>query len=114
MEDRTDHEIDLDDTTRPLAPPVTDWREVCAAFRTFREAFAADFETTCDVIGPPSQIAAHVLSHPPLSVALLTLHVEWMTQQHFLESARDDQTLDPVFKDLLLHHWMEEHQHSIQ
>jgi hypothetical protein len=81
-------------------------------FRTFREAFAAGFGTTCDVIGPPSQIAAHVLSHPPLSVALLTLHVEWMTQQHFLESARDDQTLDPVFKDLLLHHWMEEHQHA--
>jgi hypothetical protein len=81
-------------------------------FRTFREAFAEGFGSDCDVIGPASQVAAHVLSHPPLSVALLTLHVEWMTQQHFLESVRDDEGLDPVFKDLLLHHWMEEHQHA--
>jgi hypothetical protein len=81
-------------------------------FRSFREAFAAGFGTACEVIGPPADVAAHVLGHPPLSVALLTLHIEWMTQQHFLESIRDDQRMDPLFKDLLLHHWMEEHQHA--
>jgi hypothetical protein len=64
------------------------------------------------VIGPPEAVAKHVLSHPALSVALLTLHIEWMTQRHFLDSAQADAALDPLFKSLLLHHWMEEHQHA--
>jgi hypothetical protein len=81
-------------------------------FHRFREEFAAGFGSPCEVIGPPTAIAAHVLSHPPLSVALLTLHIEWMTQRHFQDSIKDDQALDPQFKSLLLHHWMEEHQHA--
>lgn len=81
-------------------------------FRRFREDFVAGFGSACDVIGPPDAIAKHVLSHPPLSVALLTLHIEWMTQRHFQDSVKDDDTLDPQFKSLLLHHWMEEHQHA--
>ena len=81
-------------------------------FRTFREAFAEGFGSRCDVIGPPEAVAAHVLSHPPLSVALLILHIEWMTQRHFTESMQGEQSLDPRFKALLLHHWMEEQQHA--
>jgi hypothetical protein len=81
-------------------------------FRRFREEFAAGFGSACDVIGPPEAIAAHVLAQPPLSVALLTLHIEWMTQRHFQDSVKDDGALDPQFKSLLLHHWMEEHQHA--
>jgi len=81
-------------------------------FRRFREEFAQGFASPCDVIGPAEVIRAHVLSHPALSVALLTLHIEWMTQRHFQESIRDDRELDPQFKSLLLHHWQEEHQHA--
>lgn len=81
-------------------------------FRTFRAEFAKGFATPCGVIGPPEAVAKHVLSHTPLSVALLTLHIEWMTQRHFLDSVKDDGALDPQFKSLLLHHWMEEHQHA--
>ena len=81
-------------------------------FRTFSAAFAEGFGARCDVIGPPEAIAAHVLSHPPLSVALLILHIEWMTQRHFTESMVDERSMDPRFKDLLLHHWMEEQQHA--
>jgi hypothetical protein len=81
-------------------------------FRTFEEAFAEGFNSRCDVIGPPEAIAKHVLSHDPLAVALLILHIEWMTQKHFTESVEDEQGLDPRFKDLLLHHWMEEQQHA--
>jgi hypothetical protein len=81
-------------------------------FRRFREAFRDGFGTACDVLGPAADIAANVLSRPPLSVALLTLHIEWMTQRHFQDSVRDDGDLDPQFKNLLLHHWMEEHQHA--
>ncbi len=81
-------------------------------FRTFREAFAEGFATPCEVIGPPEAIAAHVLSHRPLAVALLILHIEWMTQKHFTESIHGAADIDPRFKDLLLHHWMEEQQHA--
>jgi hypothetical protein len=81
-------------------------------FRRFREEFVAGFHVSCDVIGPPEAVAAHVLSHMPLSVALLTLHIEWMVQRHFQESIQEDVTLDPQFKSLLLHHWMEEMQHA--
>ncbi len=35
-----------------------------------------------------------------------------MTQRHYLDSVHDDQTLDPQFKSLLRHHWMEEAQHA--
>lgn len=82
-------------------------------FRRFREEFLAGFGVKCDVIGPPEAIGAHVLSKPALAVALLTLQIEWMTQRHFQESVTDDATLDPQFKSLLLHHWMEEHQHAL-
>ena len=81
-------------------------------FRRFREEFEAGFGVKCDVIGPPEAIGAHVLSKPALAVALLTLQIEWMTQRHFQDSVSDDATLDPQFKSLLLHHWMEEHQHA--
>lgn len=81
-------------------------------FRAFRQEFAQGFGVACEVIGPPDAVAKHVLSHAPLSVALLTLHIEWMTQRHFLDSIQDDSGIDPQFKSLLLHHWMEEHQHA--
>jgi hypothetical protein len=81
-------------------------------FRTFREEFTKGFSTECQVIGPPEAISAHVLAQPPLAVALLTLQIEWMTQRHYQESIRDDNGLDPLFKDLLVHHWMEELQHA--
>jgi hypothetical protein len=81
-------------------------------FKRFREEFDVEFGTTCPMIGPPREIAKAVLAHHPLSVALLTLHIEWMTQRHYLDSVKDDQDLDPQFKSLLKHHWMEEAQHA--
>ena len=81
-------------------------------FRRFRQEFERGFGNRCDVIGPPSEIARAVLAHHPLAVALLIMHIEWMTQRHFIDSVRDDQDLDPQFKSLLKHHWMEEAQHA--
>jgi len=81
-------------------------------FKLFRKDFLAGFGGDCDVIGPPEDIARAVLSHHPLAVALLILHIEWMTQKHYTESVRDDKTLDPQFASLLKHHWMEEAQHA--
>jgi hypothetical protein len=81
-------------------------------FKRFRATFEAGFGTRCDVIGPPEAIANAVLAHQPLSVALLILHIEWMTQKHYVESVKDDAALDPQFSSLLRHHWMEEAQHA--
>jgi hypothetical protein len=83
-------------------------------FRQFAAAFAAGFGFRCEVIGPPREIADFVLQHSPLGVALVTLHIEWMTQRHFLDSVRSnqDELLDPQFCSLLKHHWLEEAQHA--
>ncbi|MBD2232427.1 hypothetical protein [Phormidium tenue] len=82
-------------------------------FRQFAAAFEAGFGHRCEVIGPPQAIADFVLSHSPLGVALVTLHIEWMSQRHFLESVRHQQdALDPQFCSLLKHHWQEEAQHA--
>ena len=81
-------------------------------FKCFRRDFLAGFGVECEVIGPPHEIARAVLSHRPLAVALAILHIEWMTQRHYLESVRDDGALDPQFRNLLRFHWMEEAQHA--
>src|SRR5262245_61621644 len=81
-------------------------------FKRFRDEFDAGFGHHCEVIGPPEAVAAAVLSHSPLAVALLTLHIEWFVQRHYLDSIKDDQDLDPQFKSLLKHHWLEEAQHT--
>jgi hypothetical protein len=83
-------------------------------FREFESAFTAGFGYRCDTIGPPQAIADFVLQHSPLGVALVTLHIEWMTQCHFLDSVRNNEqeSLDPQFCSLLKHHWQEESQHA--
>src|SRR3954471_4516807 len=81
-------------------------------FHRFAEEFKKGFHTPCGVIGPAADVAKVVLSHSRLGVALLTLHLEWMTRAHYVDSIKDDQDLDPQFASLLKHHWMEEAQHA--
>lgn len=81
-------------------------------FKRFSTEFQENFGTECKVIGPPSEVAKAVLAHEPLAVALVILHIEWMTQRHYIDSVRDDQELDPQFKSLLKNHWLEEAQHA--
>jgi len=81
-------------------------------FKRFHDAFKRGFPVECQLIGPSDAIGAKVLSFDPLAVALLILMIEWMTQQHYLGSIRDDRAIDPLFKSLLKHHWIEEAQHA--
>jgi hypothetical protein len=81
-------------------------------FKRFRQEFEDGFGVHCAVIGPPEAIASAILDHDPLGVALTTLHIEWMVQRHYIDSIKDDQDLDPQFKSLLKHHWIEEVQHA--
>src|SRR5262245_56250762 len=98
--------------TRALLQFASEEAKHIHLFKKFAEEFKAGFVTNCETIGPPEDIGKAVLSHSPLGVALVILGIEWMTQQHYLESVRDDEDLDPQFKSLLRHHWMEEAQHT--
>src|SRR5689334_4248329 len=81
-------------------------------FKRYHQAFVRGFPVECQVIGPSEAIGAEVLKHDPLAVGLVILMIEWMSQSHYLGSIRDDGELDPLFKSLLRHHWMEEAQHA--
>ena len=83
-------------------------------FKWFVAEFRRGFATTCDVIGPAREIAAASLNHSRLGVFLATLHIEWMSQRHYVESVRDNaaERLDPLFVSMLRHHWLEESQHA--
>ncbi|WP_374472664.1 hypothetical protein [Phenylobacterium sp.] len=81
-------------------------------FVRFRRAFAEGFATPCGFIGPADEIVATIRSHGALAIAIFVLAIEWATQQHWLESVQEDDGIDPQFKSLLKHHWMEESQHA--
>ena len=81
-------------------------------FKRFHAAFVRGFPVQCEVIGPSEAIGAEILRHDPLAVALVILMIEWMTQQHYLGSIKDDGDIDPLFKSLMKFHWMEEAQHA--
>ena len=98
--------------TRALLQFASEEAKHIHLFRKFAEEFKTGFVTYCETIGPPEEIGKAVLAHGPLGVALVILGIEWMTQKHYLESVHDDEDLDPQFKSLLRHHWMEEAQHT--
>jgi hypothetical protein len=83
-------------------------------FKWFVREFEKGFGTRCGAIGPAREIAAAILNHSRLGVFLTTLHIEWFTQKHYVESVKDNakEGLDPLFCSLLKHHWMEESQHA--
>jgi len=81
-------------------------------FKRVHNAFVRGFPVECRMIGPSEAIGAEILRHDPLAVGLVILMIEWMSQQHYLGSIRDDGDIDPLFKSLLKNHWMEEAQHA--
>src|SRR5262249_55751861 len=81
-------------------------------FKWFVREFEDGFGTPCGGIGPAEEIAAAILRHSRLGVFLTTLHIEWMTQRHYVDSVKGAPDLDPLFCSLLKHHWLEEAQHA--
>ena len=81
-------------------------------FKTFRQNFEQGFGSKCNFIGPAEDVKNFVLSHSPLGVGIAILHIEWITLRHYIEGVKDNQVLDPQFKSLLKHHWLEESQHT--
>jgi hypothetical protein len=81
-------------------------------FSAVLREFDGEFGTPCGLIGPAEEICRAILGHGPLAVSIAILGLEWMSQGHYLESVKDNQDLDPQFRRLLKHHWIEEVQHA--
>lgn len=81
-------------------------------FERYKRAFDAGFGVPVPVLDSAVEVANVIMSHSPIAVMVITLHIELMTQQHYVESVKDDDRLDPLFKSLLRHHWLEEAQHA--
>ena len=81
-------------------------------FSAVLREFDGEFATPCGLIGPADEICRTILLHGPLAVTIAILGLEWMSQGHYLGSVKDDQDLDPQFRSLLKHHWIEEAQHA--
>ena len=81
-------------------------------FSSVLREFDGEFGTPCGLIGPAEEICRAILDHGPLAVTIAILGLEWMSQGHYLGSVKDNQDLDPQFRSLLKHHWIEEAQHA--
>jgi hypothetical protein len=81
-------------------------------FSAVLREFDGEFGTPCGLIGPADEICRAILGHGPLAVTIAILGLEWMSQGHYLGSVKDNRHLDPQFRSLLKHHWIEEAQHA--
>lgn len=81
-------------------------------FTRYVELFNKQFKTDCQFLSNADEVANIILSNSELGVLLLTYHLEIITQQHYIESIRDNQSLDENFSLILKKHWQEEAQHA--
>lgn len=61
----------------------------------------------------PNQVARLVLGSCAWAVLALTCHLELLTEAHYRESVEPDVQLSELFRDVLLYHWRESHQHAV-
>ncbi|WP_342380706.1 hypothetical protein NVS55_13735 [Myxococcus stipitatus] len=83
-------------------------------FARFTSAFARGFKIVPALLENHVEVARAIMSKSNLGVLLFNLHLELMTQQHYVEMVRNNKTesLDPLFCNMLKHHWLEEAQHT--
>jgi hypothetical protein len=105
--------IDADDAEiRALLQFAGEEAKHIELFRRFAHTFENGSSVRPDIIGPARDIADAVLEHSQLGVGLAVLHIEWMTQRHYVDSVKSETAIEPLFKRLLHHHWLEEAQHA--
>ena len=83
-----------------------------AMLRRAMTQFESGFGAPCGVIPGREGVARVVLGKSPLSALLLTSMIEWFTQLHYIEHVRDQNELDPLVRDILKFHWIDEAQHA--
>jgi hypothetical protein len=80
-------------------------RRACALFE-------AGFGVSCGLVAGREAVAEAVLATSPLTALLLTSMIEWFVQLHYVEHVRDAHDLDPLFRDILRFHWIDESRHA--
>lgn len=81
-------------------------------FARYVEAFERDAGFEIEILDSAVTVAGVIMSKSPIAVLMVTLHLEIMTQAHYVECVRDDAEIDPFFTKLLRMHWLEEAQHA--
>lgn len=83
-------------------------------FARYTSAFARGFKVVPGLLDNHVQVAKAIMMKSNLGVLIFNLHMELMTQQHYVETIRDNEreNLDPLLCNMLKHHWLEEAQHT--
>lgn len=81
-------------------------------FRRSTALFEKGFGIEIGLIPAREEVAKVVLGKSRLCSYLLTSMIEWFTQTHYVEHVKDRGELDPLFRDLVRYHWMDEAQHA--
>jgi hypothetical protein len=79
--------------------------------RRVNDQFAVGFGTRCALIGTREDVADAVADATPLTGLLMACLIEWIAQVHY-EHARVDPDLDPLMRDVLRYHWVDESRHA--
>jgi hypothetical protein len=101
-----------DDTLRAMLRFAEEEVKHQTMFQRFGGTFERGFATKCDVVESPQSVAQVILEKSPMAVMLVTLHLELITQAHFVDCMRDSADIEPLFHSLFKHHWIEESQHA--
>lgn len=80
-------------------------------FLRFQRAVARQFPCGLKTLPGVHELAQQILKHSPLGLMVFLLHMELATLTHYTEAIRDQQGLEPLFVNLLKHHWQEESHH---
>lgn len=81
-------------------------------FRRSIALFNEQFGITPQLIPGREAVAGVVLSKSRLAVLILIDLIEWFVQVHYTEHVLERSDLDPLFRDMLKHHWLDEAQHA--
>jgi hypothetical protein len=82
-------------------------------FRRLEAMTAAGMEPGYRFATQPNDVARVVLGRSTWAVLALTCHIELFTQAHYRQGIEPDAELSELWKDVFLHHWLEESQHAI-
>jgi hypothetical protein len=83
-------------------------------FARYTALFAQGFKQAPALLDNHVQVARAIMTKSQLAILIFNLHMELMTQLHYVETIRDnsDEQLDPLICNMLKHHWLEETQHA--
>jgi hypothetical protein len=84
-----------------------------ALFRRIDRMLGAAMPPGYRLVAEPNAVAAAVPGKSAWAVLALICHIELFTQSHYRASIEHDDALCPLWKDVFLHHWLEESQHAV-